>query len=121
LHYYTHKQQSIRKKKLGRIKRQWKQNNQENLQNKFKSFSKNPLSSMNILFYLIIIFWDVRKSFKFLGFKSHPTLTSISHFFTMSIKGSKFLISNLDRHKFIIIPATLKILILIHKPTMPNI
>lgn len=80
-----------------------KQNNQENF---LYIYSKNPLSSMNFLFYLIIIFWDVIKSFKFLGFKSHPTLTSTSQFLTMSIKGSKFLIPNLNHHKFIIIPST---------------
>jgi hypothetical protein len=74
-----------------------KQNNQENFLYIY-IYSKNPLSFMNFLFYLIIIFWDVKKSLKFLGFKTHPTLTPTSHFLTMNIKGSKFLIPNLYHH-----------------------
>lgn len=45
-----------------------------NLQNKLKFSSKSPLSSMNVLFIIITIILNAKKSFMFFEFKAHPRL-----------------------------------------------
>ncbi len=54
-----------------------KTNRPTNLQNKLKFSSKSPLSSMHMLFIIITITLNAKKSFIFLGFKAHPRLKAM--------------------------------------------